>query len=148
MCFFFDSPAVYILISKIMKIMENKEQSVHWFWSAQTFFVMLILTLLILSTCDYIKTMPFLNQNKTYIILNDCSTCIKINVPNIQWSSSICLLASGATGTPGGTGQSPAGEGGSNVVRKRQKTSSDPESDASESELNGNTYIQCLVVLQ
>lgn len=38
--------------------------------------------------------------------------------------------------TPGATVQPPAGEGGSNVVRKRQKTSSDPESDASESESN------------
>lgn len=46
-----------------------------------------------------------------------------------------CVVAgSGAPGTPGPTGQPAAGEGGSNVVRKRQKTSSDPESDASESE--------------
>ena len=44
------------------------------------------------------------------------------------------LAGSGAPGTPGATGQPTAGEGGSNVVRKRPKTSSDPESDASESE--------------
>lgn len=49
--------------------------------------------------------------------------------------SFIFLLAPGVPVTPGATGQPPAGEGGSNVVRKRQKTSSDPESDASESKL-------------
>ncbi|KAJ7380842.1 hypothetical protein OS493_007232 [Desmophyllum pertusum] len=42
----------------------------------------------------------------------------------------------GTPGTPGVTGQPPVGEAGSNVVRKRQKTSSDPESDASENTLD------------
>lgn len=46
------------------------------------------------------------------------------------------VAGSGAPGTPGPTGQPAAGEGGSNVVRKRQKTSSDPESDASENTLD------------
>ena len=49
--------------------------------------------------------------------------------------SSFCLhvAGTGGPGTPGSTGQPSAGEGGSNTGRKRQKTSSDPESDASES---------------
>lgn len=42
----------------------------------------------------------------------------------------------GGPGTPGSTGQPSAGEGGSNTGRKRQKTSSDPESDASENTLD------------
>ena len=53
---------------------------------------------------------------------------------NIQWRLLISLVAPGVPVTPGATGQPPVAEGGSNVVRKRQKTSSDPESDASESE--------------
>lgn len=48
------------------------------------------------------------------------------------------LVGTGGPGTPGSTGQPSAGEGGSNTVRKRQKTSSDPESDASESEFLNN----------
>ena len=48
------------------------------------------------------------------------------------------LAGTGGPGTPGSTGQPSAGEGGSNTVRKRQKTSSDPESDASESEFLNN----------
>lgn len=53
------------------------------------------------------------------------------------------LAGTGGPGTPGSTGQPSAGEGGSNIVRKRQKTSSDPESDASESEFlnNGNQKV-------
>ena len=47
----------------------------------------------------------------------------------------IISAGAGGPGTPGSTGQPSAGEGGSNTVRKRQKTSSDPESDASESKL-------------
>ncbi|CAH3194570.1 unnamed protein product [Porites evermanni] len=55
----------------------------------------------------------------------------------------------GGPGTPGSTGQPSVGEGGSNTVRKRQKTSSDPESDASESEFLNNInqklcYDQCI----
>ena len=48
-------------------------------------------------------------------------------------SFNIFVLVPGIPVTPGATGQPAAGEGGSSVVRKRQKTSSDPESDASES---------------
>lgn len=53
------------------------------------------------------------------------------------------LAGTGGPGTPGSTGQPSVGEGGSNTVRKRQKTSSDPESDASESEVlnNGNQKV-------
>lgn len=65
-----------------------------------------------------------------------------VHVQNVR-SFSICLPVPGIPGTPGTTGQPPAGEGGSNVVRKRQKTSSDPESDASESEFNSSTSIEC-----
>lgn len=46
------------------------------------------------------------------------------------------LAGTGGPGTPGSTGQPSVGEGGSNTVRKRQKTSSDPESDASENTLD------------
>lgn len=54
--------------------------------------------------------------------------------------------APGIPVTPGATGQPPAGEGGSNVVRKRQKTSSDPESDASESKFyTGHIRTKCCV---
>lgn len=71
---------------------------------------------------------------------------IRIHSLHLQWSALIFLLAPGIPVTPGATGQPPAGEGGSNVVRKRQKTSSDPESDASESKFyTGHIRTKCCV---
>ena len=56
-----------------------------------------------------------------------------------------CLAGTGGPGTPGSTGQPCAGEGGSTTVRKRQKTSSDPESDASESKFLNNDKQKVIV---